>query len=125
MVLEGDGIVTEYPGGYDDWLSQRKTEVKELQPKAKEHSEEEIVRKAPPTETLPLKKKKNWPLCRKKIESLKGAGRTLHAHVGCGIFKKTPDEMSEAKTKLKTIEDELLSVYERWEYLEELREKLQ
>jgi len=24
MVLEGDGVINEYPGGYDDWLSQRK-----------------------------------------------------------------------------------------------------
>lgn len=24
MVLEGDGLINEYPGGYDDWLSQRK-----------------------------------------------------------------------------------------------------
>ena len=47
MVLEGDGIIAEYPGGYDDWLSQRKTEVKELQPKAKEHSEEEIKKEKP------------------------------------------------------------------------------
>ena len=40
------------------------------------------------------------------------------------FFKKTPAEMSEAKTRLNTIEEELVSAYKRWEYLEELRERV-
>jgi len=123
MVLEGDGIIAEYPGGYDDWLSQRKPEVKESQPKAKEHGEEEIVKKEKPRPLkLSFKEEKELASLPAKIEKLESAREELFTLMSdAEFFKKTPAEMSEAKTKLKTIEEELLSVYERWEYLEKLK----
>jgi len=61
-----------------------------------------------------------------KIEKLESAREELFTLMAdAGFFKKTPAEISEAKTKLEIIESELLSAYERWEHLEELRERVQ
>ena len=46
IVLEGDGIINEYPGGYDDWLSQRQPVAKvEPKIKAKKVTVEPVVRR--------------------------------------------------------------------------------
>ena len=122
MVLEGDGIIAEYPGGYDDWLSQRRPAVKESQPRAKDHGEEVIVNKEKPRPlTLSFKEEKELASLPEKIEKLESAREELFTLMSdAGFFKKTPAEMSEAKAKIDTIEAELVSSYERWEYLEEL-----
>jgi len=124
MVLEGDGIIAEYPGGYDDWLSQRRPAVKESQPRAKDHGEEVIVNKEKPRPlTLSFKEEKELASLPEKIEKLESAREELFTLMSdAGFFKKTPAEMREAKAKIDTIEAELVSSYERWEYLEELKE---
>ncbi|MDD5434462.1 MAG: ATP-binding cassette domain-containing protein, partial [Nitrospira sp.] len=124
IVLEGDGMVAEYPGGYDDWLSQRKIVVKELQTKTKDHSEENFVQKEKSSpRKLSFKEEKELASLPAKIEQLESSREELFTLMsGAEFFKKTPDEISETKTKLATIETELVSVYERWEYLEKLRE---
>jgi len=125
MVLEGDGIIAEYPGGYDDWLSQRKSAVKESKPKAKDHGEGDIVkREKPRPRKLSFKEEKELASLPGKIERLESERKELFTLMSdAGYFKKTPAEMSEAKAKLGTIEGDLLSAYERWEYLEELMER--
>ncbi|MCC6544772.1 MAG: ATP-binding cassette domain-containing protein [Nitrospirae bacterium] len=126
MVLEGDGIINEYPGGYDDWLSQRRPEVKDSQPKAKDPGESNIVRKEKlrPLK-LSFKEEKELGSLPEKIESLENAREELFSLMSdAEYFKKTPAEMSEIKTKLDTVEADLVSAYERWEYLEELRKRV-
>jgi len=121
MVLEGDGIIAEYPGGYDDWLSQRRPAVKESQPKDKAPGEEDIVKKEKPRPLkLSFKEEKELASLPERIERLESEREELFTLMSdAGFFKKTPAEMSEAKTRLGTIEAELVSAYERWEYLEE------
>ena len=82
IVLEGEGEVNEYPGGYDDWLSQRKPKVAE--PKAKpvnKAAEEEPVRPAKP-QPQKLSHKEEQGASRASGQDRKAgneAGRTLHA----------------------------------------------
>src|SRR3989304_4735044 len=122
MVLEGDGIIAEYPGGYDDWLSQRKPEVKESQPKDKDPGEYDVVKKEKPRPLkLSFKEEKELASLPERIERLESEREELFTLMSdAGFFKKTPAEMREAKAKIDTIEAELVSSYERWEYLEEL-----
>ena len=126
MVLEGDGIIAEYPGGYDDWLSQRRPAVKESQPKDKDLGEDDVVKKEKPRKLkLSFKEEKELASLPVRIEKLESEREELFTLMSdAEYFKKTPAEISEAQTKFKTIESELLSAYERWEYLEELRERV-
>ena len=50
LVFEGDGIVKEYAGGYDDWLRQRPPEIKKIEAVA-------AVKNIPPTRPPRLKPK--------------------------------------------------------------------
>src|SRR3990170_2270633 len=126
MVLEGNGIIAEYPGGYDDWLSQRRPNAKESKPGGKETGEEDVVKKEKPRPLkLSFKEEKELASLPERIEKLESEREKLFTLMSdAEFFKKTPAEMSEAKTRLNTIEEELVSVYKRWEYLEELRERV-
>lgn len=126
MVLEGDGIIAEYPGGYDDWISQRRTPVNELQPAARGHAGEQVIKKERPRRLkLSFKEEKELTSLPERIEKLENEREELFRLMSdAEYFKKTPAEMSKAKTRLETIEEELISAYGRWEYLEELRERV-
>jgi len=126
MVLEGDGIIAEYPGGYDDWLSQRRPTAKESKPGVKETGEEDFMKKEKPRPLkLSFKEEKELVSLPERIEKLENEREELFRLMSdAEYFKKTPSEMNEAKTKLATIEEDLLSAYGRWEYLEELMKTL-
>ena len=72
IVLEGEGEVNEYPGGYDDWLSQRKPKVKESKEKLPDKvAEEEPVReKKPQIRKLSHKEEQELAALPAKIEKL-------------------------------------------------------
>ena len=74
---------------------------------------------------LSFKEEKELASLPGKIERLESERKELFALMSdAAYFKKTPAEMSEAKTKLDTIEEDLVSAFKRWEYLEELRESV-
>ncbi|HBO96481.1 MAG TPA: hypothetical protein DD648_00300 [Candidatus Omnitrophica bacterium] len=121
IVLEGEGEVNEYPGGYDDWLSQRKPKVAE--PKAKlvnKAAEEEPVRdKKPQARKLSHKEEQELAALPAKIEKLETRQDELYTLMADpDFFKKSPPEIASLKDKLEKVEDELLKTFERWELLE-------
>ncbi|MCC7201043.1 MAG: ATP-binding cassette domain-containing protein [Nitrospirae bacterium] len=126
MVLEGDGIIAEYPGGYDDWILQRRPSVNELQPAAKGHAEEQVIKKERPRKLkLSFKEEKELVSLPERIEQLESEREELFRLMSdAEYFKRTPAEMNKAKARFEIIEEELISAYRRWEYLEELRERV-
>ncbi len=128
FVLEGEGVINEYPGGYDDWLSQRKPVIREPKPKVKVNEEEDILESESPPKPivrrkLTFKEEKELAALPAKIEKLEAEQDELYTLMSApSFYKKNSLEISQAKAKLEKIEDELLKTYERWEFLEELRE---
>ena len=123
FVMEGEGAINEYPGGYDDWLAQRKPVIKEAKQKLKnEDTEEIVIKEKPKARKLSFKEEKELASFPSKIEKLEGQQDELYALVSDPAFiKKAPQEIGQIKAKLEAIEDELLQVYERWEFLEDLK----
>ena len=118
MVLEGNGTVNEYPGGYDDWLSQRKIispppkekTVREIEPRSKL-----IVRRK-----LSFKEQRELETLPAKIEKLEAEREKLYDTLSdIAFYQKDAKEIAQTKARLESLEDELLRAYERWEYLEE------
>src|SRR3989338_10321733 len=69
LVLEGEGKVHEYPGGYDDWLMQRSVPPLEKKPE-KKSSEPKVSEPPPAARKLSFKELyelENFP---KQIEAL-------------------------------------------------------
>lgn len=126
FVLEGEGVINEYPGGYDDWLSQRKPAAAPP-PKVKVKVEEDEFLSEPPLPTerrkRTYKEEKEITALPATIEKLENAQDELYTLMSeASFFKKSPQEISQAKAKLEQIEEDLLKAYQRWEYLENLRE---
>ncbi len=119
MVLEGNGIISEYPGGYDDWLAQRKPVVKEAESREKDAEEETAKKEKPRPRKLSFKEEKELAALPAKIQKLESQQDELYTLMADpAFFKKAPLEISQAKAKLEDVEEELLKAFERWEYLE-------
>ena len=124
IVLEGDGVVNEYPGGYDDWISQTKSKTKVKEEKAKEERPKEeraaLAEKPPVPRKLTYQEEKELAALPKKIEKLEARQEELYTLMSDPVFfKGNPAEISKAKNELEKVEDELLQVYERWAFLED------
>jgi ABC transport system ATP-binding/permease protein len=123
LVLEGDGKIGEYVGGYDDW--QRQDQARKAR---RQDSEKPAPRKkdAPAKEVAPPGKKKLSFKEQRELESLPGRIETLEARqrevhevmAGTGFYKKPPSEITRFNAELKQVQHELAEALARWEELE-------
>jgi ABC transport system ATP-binding/permease protein len=124
LVFEGDGVIGDYPGGYDDWLIQRPLQVEEK-------SDRSI--KKPSTGKGNEKKDKPRKLTFKEgkdLEALPGhIGELEREHKGLyekmsdpEFYRGTGENIAKAQARIDGIEKELKEAYARWEELEEIRE---
>ncbi len=104
-------MINEYPGGYDDWLSQRKPTKEVIRPK-----ETIAARALTPKEQRELN---NLPLVIEKIETEQKELCALLTDFN--FYQKDPEEIA-SKARSEFLSDELEKAYTRWEYLEELSE---
>lgn len=123
MVLEGDGVIQEYSGGYDDWLARRGTGgIETMEPPQKE---EEPKQETPPA-AAPAKPKRLTAKEQKELEGLPAAIEKLDAEQAQLIEKmahpnfyhKDSTKITETKSRLTAVIAELAKAYERWECLE-------
>ena len=122
LVLEGDGQVKEYAGGYDDWLVQRKPApiLQTEKPPAK-------PAKAQPAKDRPrgltYNQKRELESLPEKIEALESEQERLHeAMSDPEFYRQERERIVETTTQLEDVERQLADAYQRWETLEELRE---
>ncbi len=117
LAVEGDGLVKEYDGGYDDYLRARgaetssKPDVAEL-PKqanpAKEASRKRSYKEERELETLPA-----------RIETLEKSLSELHeAMADPSFYRQESSEIGAANARLEAVQRELTEAYARWELLE-------
>jgi ATP-binding cassette subfamily F protein uup len=126
IVLEGEGAVNEYPGGYDDWLSQRAHKINESKPEKPSDTaaEEEPVRKKDArVRKLSHNEEQELAALPGKIEKLEMNQDEIYTLMtDPDFFKKGPQEIASLKKRLEDVEDELLKTFERWEFLEDSRQ---
>jgi ATP-binding cassette subfamily F protein uup len=117
MVFEDDGQISEYIGGYDDWLRQRPQLEIVSSPK-------ERVREKPKQERsrkLTFKEKQELEQLPLKIEAYEAEIAQLHAKMADPDFYRTAgQQLTEIKARLEFLETGLVSIYARWEELDDL-----
>ena len=124
LVFEGGGGVSEYVGGYDDWLRQRKSS-----------SNERAMPIVAPAVTIATPGKKKAKLTYKdqreldsipeKIAKFEALIDEIHQKMADpDFFKQPPAKMSAVQTTLEETESALEAVFERWEKLEAKQEQL-
>lgn len=121
IVLEGDGAVNEYPGGYDDWLTLRPVPAQEAKPKAilekkaAKPEEKDVPRK------LTFKERKELAELPAKIEELEREQERIFALLAdFNFYQRSPEEVPGTRARSEFLKTEILNAYDRWEYLEKL-----
>lgn len=120
IVMEGEGMISEYPGGYDDWLNQAKIH-KPQAAAAKPKAVKEI--RAPEKDMTPrklsFKEQRELDAMPAKIEKLEAEEKELYALcTDLNFYQKDPKDIAQTKARLEAVGEELRQAYERWEYLE-------
>lgn len=118
-VLEGDGAVRQYPGGYDDYVAQRG----EAPPKAKKQ-EKAAAAPSPaakqPSKKLSYNEQRELEALPAKIGQIEKEIAEINAALADGaIFASDPRRAQELSARLPAAEKELDDALTRWTELEE------
>ncbi|MEK7829175.1 MAG: ABC transporter ATP-binding protein, partial [Deltaproteobacteria bacterium] len=120
---EGNGRVSEYVGGYDDWLRQSqpinavhavspKVEVKKVEPSPQKKKQRK----------LSFKEQKELDTLPKRIEELDAEQRQILATMADPVFyRESGKKVSVYKARHEVLEKELAEVYKRWDELEAVK----
>lgn len=122
LVLEGDGSVGVFPGGYEDWLRQRKVEEKAEQDKQKAEQKEQA--KAEPekkkSNRLGYMEKRELAALPEKIEAFEADLAALKAELDDPQLFATQPAVAVQKTQqMAELEQQLEQLVERWAELAE------
>ncbi len=116
LVFEGGGRVTEYVGGYTDWVRQRPIPVTAAQAKkAAAAAEKPVAKKV----KLSYKDQRELEQLPARIEILETEQIKLTAAIGDAAFYQRPQtEVQATLARMEVLTAELETVYARWEKLE-------
>jgi ATP-binding cassette subfamily F protein uup len=121
LAFEGDGRVTEYVGGYDDWLAQR--------PRPAERVErEKAAPRRPATgdartreRRLGYQEKRELEALPGRIEELESEQSTLFETLAAPEFYRRPGgEIAACRDRLASVQAALAAAYDRWELLDSI-----
>ncbi|MFH1032985.1 MAG: ATP-binding cassette domain-containing protein [Pseudomonadota bacterium] len=124
LVLEGEGLVGEYAGGYDDWLAQRQAPAETAPAKPAQPAK---PRKRPAPERprgLSFKQKQELAELPGRIEALEREQAQLHARVADPqLYAKGGQEAAALSVRLAELEEEMEKAFALWEELEAIAQQ--
>ncbi len=132
LVVDENGGVTEFVGGYDDWQRQSLAETLEppapIKPRLPARRSSKGEGKSPPTRKLTYKEQRQfeeWELelaeMPQRIDNLEAEQRQIITQMADPRFyQQDSTEITRSAARLKDLEDELGRAYLRWEELDGL-----
>lgn len=130
LVFEGNGVVREYVGGYQDWLRQggsvKLLGVAETKEAKEAKAETQQSKPATPVaEPLPAKKKLSYKIQR-ELEALPGKIDAVEKNIAAlqteiaqpTFYQQTAEHTGETISRLEALQAELDELLERWAELE-------
>ncbi len=136
-IVYEEGGVREYVGGYDDWLRQRPAPSSSVAPDAgraggsrgataktnKPAAEKAVASGEPAKRRLTFKERRERDALPGSIEKIDAEIAALHAEMAQpDYYRQTGPRIAEQAARLKQLENDLATAYERWEELEQLAE---
>jgi ATP-binding cassette subfamily F protein uup len=123
LVFEGGGRVTEYVGGYQDWLRQRPEPVPEpavpAAPLKPAPARAEAPAPTPARRRLTFNEQREYAELPARIEALEGEQRQLQERIaGQEFYKEGAAAIRDALARQQEVERLLHDAYERWMELE-------
>ena len=112
LVFEGDGVVNEYVGGYQDWLRQRPAPDEKIAPPTKRVKPAQPARKS-------LSNQKELRALPGKIEKLETRIEALQLKFAApDYYQQDAGLIRDEQQQLQLLESDLQDLYRRWEELE-------
>lgn len=125
IAFEGEGKLTEFGGGYDDWLRFSQARLSKTAPTQKTSAVVAASSTPTPTvtarKTLSFKEQRELESLPADIEQLEQEQADIQAQFAQGdIFKQAPEQVKQLQNRLDDIETLILEKLARWEALESL-----
>ncbi|MCH8476442.1 MAG: ATP-binding cassette domain-containing protein [Wenzhouxiangella sp.] len=122
LVFEGQGHVSEYVGGYSDWLRQRPGDSDQLQA---DPVSSPSVRPANAPAPKPRPAKLSYKLAR-ELEQLPGQVESMEAEIerigalmnDPAFYQRPSEEIARVSAEIQQLQQQLDLAYQRWEALE-------
>ena len=112
FVFEGNGVITEFPGNFSDYLLWKQSEEK---PQTRQESTEKKEKPKSPKNKLSLKEKLEYEALEKEIEHLEKEKSSLDEILQSGTG--SPEEISKAGLRFQELESLIEEKVLRWEEL--------
>jgi len=127
LVFEGGGRVTEYVGGYSDWLAQRASGAQRVLRDTKTVAPAAVA--SQPNlgrgKKLSYKEQRELDALPTRIESLENERSALEqAMAGADFYRRDKTEITQITARLDDIQRELDDAYARWESLDAAAESV-
>jgi ATP-binding cassette subfamily F protein uup len=117
FIFEGEGVISEYVGGYQDWLRQRPAPLAQKMIVKAEQKTAAAENKKPAK--LSFKEQKELDELPAVIERLEHEQAELQSLIASAEFyKQDPAAITKTMERLKGLEMDLRKLYQRWEELE-------
>ena len=115
LAFEGNGVVNEYVGGYDDWLRQSRTRTTPVQTKKVDKKETKPEKKKT---KLSYKDQYELDTLPQKIESLENEQTEIQNKIAePDFYQQDKKDVDNVLARLGEVEKELEVTYGRWEEL--------
>ncbi len=128
LISDGDGVWTEFAGGYTDMLSQRGRGVGARQRAPVEKSAPEKSTAAAPAPTakrkLSFNEKHALETLPKRVEVLQAEAAKLSAAMAGDLYTRDPKLFAKVTARLEEVSREIADAESRWLELEMLREEI-
>jgi ATP-binding cassette subfamily F protein uup len=112
LVFEGQGVINEYVGGYQDWLRQRPQVEEKGAPVPKQAKAKSASARHSPNQ-------KELRALPGKIEKLEARIETMHLKFAAAdYYQQDAEVIRDEQQQLQALESELQDLYQRWEELE-------
>ncbi len=119
MVLEGDGVVREYVGGYTDWEQHRSKAPVSKSTAMKKQDPPEESKSVPKKKKLGYREQQELAELPTKIDVLEQQQSSLTKAISDpGFFKLPQSEIDVTMKQLDQVEKDLEQCYQRWDQLE-------
>lgn len=129
LVFEGNGVVREYVGGYQDWLRQGGSprllgvadskEAKEAKVEASQNSQTPVAEPAPAKKKLSYKVQRELDSLPGKIDAVEKGIAAMQAEMAKpDFYQQSAQRTGETIAKLEALQSELDALLERWAELE-------
>lgn len=122
LVFEGNGIIGQFAGGYDDWLSQRKVPKDDTTKKTGKHRQAVAAPgAASKRRKLTNREREELRTLPEQIEAWEEEQQgLLQAQAEPSFYRNSPEKISAAQMRLTELTEKIEAGVTRWEELEEL-----